>query len=180
MSKSHFTSKMVFPSKKERATSAETVKKLLNCDIENGILTWKVWRLNIARVGDVAGGSDGNGYQRVMLHGKYFLSHRVVWLFANGDWPNSELDHINRIRDDNRISNLRLATASHNALNRGMRSDNTTGYKGVSFCKKHQKFFAQIWYNKGNHFLGFFDTPDKASVAYKNAAVIHHEIVPIA
>lgn len=65
-----------------------------------------------------AGVTDSIGYRVVSIFGKPYKEHRLVWVFHNGIIPNKyQIDHINRVRDDNRISNLRLATSSTNGLN---------------------------------------------------------------
>lgn len=65
-----------------------------------------------------AGGNDSIGYRIVSISGKPHKEHRLVWIYHNGNIPDGmQIDHINRIRSDNRIENLRLATHSSNRLN---------------------------------------------------------------
>lgn len=80
------------------------------------------------------------------------------------------VDHINRDTLDNRRENLRLATHSQNAINRGKHRDNTSGYKGVSWFKRDQKWKAQIVTNRKHTYLGLFDNPIDAALAYDQAA----------
>lgn len=83
---------------------------------------------------------------------------------------NMRVDHINGITFDNRKSNLRLATNSQNSQNKGMRKDNTTGYKGVCFDKEAKKYQASIRYNGKKIYLGKYDNPVDAALAYNEAA----------
>ena len=80
------------------------------------------------------------------------------------------IDHINGIKNDNRICNLRAADDSKNAMNRRIRSDNTTGFKGVMFHKKNKKFVSQIQTNGEQKHLGYYATAEQAHQAYVAAA----------
>lgn len=89
---------------------------------EDGCLTWrqkphsKCWRINS---GDVAGAAKEDGYWRVTLDGSHYYCHRILWKISTGmDPAQNEVDHINRDRSDNRISNLRVVTTWQNSLNR--------------------------------------------------------------
>ncbi len=79
-------------------------------------------------------------------------------------------DHKNGNTLDNRRSNLRLATHSQNQHNKGLQSNNTSGYKGVTFSKTHKKWRANIQIDNKKKFLGLFDTPEQAHKAYCKAA----------
>lgn len=90
------------------------------------------------------------------------------------------MDHINTIRSDNRIANLREATNSQNNFNSPMKPNNTSGFKGVSWSKREGKFKAQIAANGVRMVLGSFDSPEEASEAYKSAAAkLHGEFARI-
>jgi len=91
-------------------------------------------------------------------------------------WPAFEVDHENRIRDDNRWGNLRQATHSQNHANCGTRTDNTTGFKGVQFCKQKQKYIAIAVKDGKRHYAGFHATPEAASVAYEAKAKELHGV----
>ena len=101
-------------------------------------------------------------------------AHRVAWMIHNGDIPDGMvIDHINGIRGDNRISNLRLATRSQNAVNSGMRSSNTSGQKGVYMNKQVGKWVAEIKVDGRRKRIGTFSDIDEAAVAYQMAAEHH-------
>ncbi len=79
------------------------------------------------------------------------------------------IDHINRNKLDNRRSNLRCCTQSQNLMNRGANKGNSSGFKGVSFCKKDGKWAASICVNYKATNLGKFNTPEEAHAAYCEA-----------
>lgn len=87
--------------------------------------------------------------------------HRILMGF-----PPCDVDHVNNNGLDNRKLNLRLATRSQNAFNTKIKSSNTSGYKGVSFCKLTGKWVARIRLDGTYKNLGRFDTPEKAHEAY--------------
>lgn len=144
----------------------DRVNEVLSYDTETGIFRWKVKISDRAPVGKIAGGYTHQRHWRIRIDGHYYLAHRLAWLLINGEWPPQEIDHINRIRDDNRWANLRLASHSQNHANCGLRSDNTSGYKGVQFDKQKNKFLAQAYKDGKRIHVGFFDDPAEAHVAY--------------
>jgi hypothetical protein len=133
------------------------------------------WSINISKTriqaGIVAGNFDGSGYRQVQLQGKKYMVHRIIWELNNGAIPeNMTIDHINQNKSDNRIENLRLASHAENCRNRGLRKDSTTGYKGVSWNKKAQKYSAQVGIDNKQKHLGYFDTAEEAFVVYQKAS----------
>lgn len=79
------------------------------------------------------GSYDKDGYLIIKIKTHQFKAHRVIWVLFNGEFPEGELDHINRIRDDNRIENLRKATRSLNCLNCTRPPNPDTGVVGVYY-----------------------------------------------
>jgi hypothetical protein len=84
------------------------------------------------------------------------------------------MDHVNGDRADNRWCNLREAMQSQNQANTSMRADNIFGYKGVCWHKGHRKWTAKIQVSGERRYLGYFDTPERAFIAYMFAAWKHH------
>ena len=96
------------------------------------------------------------------------LAHRLAWLYVHGEWPAEEIDHLNRVRSDNRISNLRLATQAENKQNTSLRRDSTSGHKGVSWHKRDKKWVAEIKLHGKKHYLGYFNNINDAIAARKS------------
>jgi len=106
------------------------------------------------------------GYQRIGFGGKQYAAHRVAWMLTTGEWPDRHIDHINGMRDDNRFSNLRLATHSENQMNRRPRGVSGKGATQHS-CGKFQ---ASIKKDGTTIYLGLYDTRAEAQAAYRRAA----------
>jgi hypothetical protein len=98
---------------------------------ETGNIYWKISRGIHHSVGAIAGCFDCKGYIIVRLDGKGYKAHRLAWLLHYGEWPSKSLDHINGIKADNRISNLREASSQQNAQNRKVCNNSATGIKGL-------------------------------------------------
>jgi hypothetical protein len=114
---------------------------------------------------------SGNGYpaRHVACAGSYSEGmHRTVMELAKGD--KRHVDHINGDKFDNRRSNLRVCEPIENWWNAKKRSDNTSGYKGVSWSKGNGKWSARIKRNKKRFHLGYFDKAEDAYAAYCIAA----------
>jgi len=98
------------------------------------------------KIGDPIGSINGTGYRRVGMGGKYYTEHALVYLMHHGYIP-AEIDHINGIRNDNRIENLRAVTRSQNQYNKGKCRNNTSGHRGVSWHKKSQAWVIRVMKN---------------------------------
>lgn len=115
-----------------------------------------------ARCGCVAGSVNKNsGYVIIVVYGKSYRAHRLIWLWYHGYMPENEIDHINRNRADNRIENLREASRSCNIRNSSTYKTNTTGVSGVSLLKSG-KYRVQIWISNRKHNVGTFIDFDEA------------------
>ena len=86
-----------------------------------------------------------------------------------------QIDHRNGNGLDNRKCNIRKATDNQNKRNRTKQNNNTSGFKGVSFCKRRKKWVANIKVNNRNISLGRFITPEAAALAYKAATIKYHK-----
>ena len=131
---------------------------------ENGKLYWKVKPSNNVKAGARIGCLEPTtGYRKVKVKYTQTYEHRIVWELFNGPIPEDmEIDHINHIRDDNRIENLRLVNRRENTRNSSIRSDDTSGVVGVCFDKKRGKWYAQIVLNGTRLHLGRFSEKSEA------------------
>lgn len=153
-----------------------TLKEHMNYDEKTGLFTWIKSTSNKIKPGMVAGSQRKDGYVEIRLNGELMLAHRMVWLYLNGAMPDLKTDHINGVRNDNRLCNLRLATDRENATNVKMHADNQSGFKGVFWCKRSRKWIAKICYKGKQLWLGSFNEPEDAHAAYvKASAEIHKE-----
>ncbi len=150
------------------------LKEILNYCPETGIFTRLVSTAHRVKVDDIAGSHNAQGYIRIGVDNKIYLAHRLAWLYMTGSWPANDIDHINTIRDCNAWANLREATKSQNKLNAGMRSNNTSGFKGVTWHKAIGKWQAQAKLKGKNKFLGSYDDPAIASEIYQAYTKKHH------
>ena len=155
----------------------ERLRELLHYDPETGIFT-RLIGVRGAAAGRQAGALDSYGYLRMSIDSKRYKNHRVAWFYVYGKWPAMILDHINQVKSDNRISNLREVTASENVHNTSRMPNNTSGYRGVTWAKKKHRWKAQITVNKKRTVLGHFDTAEDAFMAYAKAAKAIHRPNP--
>lgn len=147
----------------------EKLKGIVNYNSDTGLMTWSTPRKGCV-VGAEVGTITPLGYRSVHLEGYRYLVHRLAWLFVYGEWPSGQIDHKNRDRLDNRISNLRVATPSQNQANKGMRSDNTSAVKGVTWDAEKKKWISAIHVDGKRKFLGRFDKLEDAAFSYSLAA----------
>ena len=143
----------------------QKLKDLLHYDPPTDLFRWRYSPKNGMKPWDVAGNIDRQGYVQIKVGGKVKMAHRLAWLYVYGDLP-EQIDHCNMNRADNRISNLREADNSRNSMNKRMQSNNTTGFKGVTYHKGTKKFHAKIQANGLRKSLGYYETAEQAHHAY--------------
>lgn len=162
------------PNSDRKGLTAEILRTLVCYDPETGQFTRLAAPSRAAgkRAGTLAAPyRNSNGYTLISLGRRWRCrAHHLAWLYMTGEWPILDIDHINGIRSDNRWANLRAATRSQNLQNAGIRSDNTSGVKGVCFDKARQKWLAQIAVGGRRMVLGRFVSKDDAARAYSEAA----------
>ena len=140
---------------------------------KEGNLYWKISPRNNVKIGSIAGAKRGYGthiYKEVMINGRHELVHRIVFLMHHGYLP-MYIDHKDGDHLNNRIENLRAATASQNRMNSAVTSRNTTGVKGVCKGKRDGIWTAQICVKGKRMHLGTYTSIDEAAKAYKEAAI---------
>ena len=139
-----------------------------------GKLYWKVSVARCVKAGAEAGSLNSGGYLQFMYQRKTYKVHRIIWCMVHGSIPEGmQIDHINGVRDDNRIDNLRLVTRVVNNRNRKQGSNNTSGVNGVSWAKRDGKWLAHITLNGMTKYLGYFATLEEAKAARLSAQAGH-------
>ena len=151
----------------------KTLKKYLDYDPETGIFKWKISNSNTVKIGDVAGYLRPDRYIQIKLLNKKYLAHRLAWLYINGKFPENQTDHINGVKNDNRIDNLRAVTNAENHRNRAMPKRNTSGFIGVSWHKRYQNWQVIIQQTSYGYFKSKLDAVAKAEKVYKELG--YHE-----
>lgn len=158
--------------KTPREITQEVLKEMF--DYVDGNLIYKVRPACRVQIGDIAGTVSNRGYLFMVLAYKQYQIHNLIWLWHKGHWPKPgyELDHISKVKSDNRIENLREATRSENNFNTDAQSNSTTGLKGVS--KYGDKYRAHGRLQGKSLALGTYPTAEEASAAYQAFAKANH------
>lgn len=148
--------------------SQERLKELFTYDPDTGYLINRMDR-GKARSGMIAGTwSKRQGYRYIKINYQTYIVHRIIWLYFYGEWPES-IDHINGVRDDNRIINLRNVSQQENLRNRALTSRSQTGIHGVHWRSIRNKYRSYIAHNHKFVTLGHFDDFFEACCARKSA-----------
>lgn len=117
--------------------------------------------------GTPTGTLNKSGYIYIGIKDKRVGAHRLAWFLVTGSWPETTVDHINRVKSDNRWCNLRLASRNQQGYNREANRNSTSRYKGVSLYRKTKwRAYARID-GVGKH-IGIFNTELEAKLAYDN------------
>lgn len=157
--------------KSKNQFDAEFAREMFDYNPETGIVTRKIARKS-GLIGAKVGSHDSKGYLRIDFswwgHRYNVAIHRLGWLIYHGEWPKDQLDHINGIRDDNRICNLREATQSQNNANTRIYKNNKSGHKNIKWESDRQRYGVFIRYDNRLHRLGRFKTLEEA-IAVRNA-----------
>jgi len=139
---------------------------------KDGNLIWRESRRK-ARAGNVAGRKKSNGYCEVHVNGRLHGTHRIIFMMFHGYMPKI-IDHIDGDPSNNKIENLREASIAQNAMNSKKPSNNTSGFKGVYFCNRTNKWVAQCWALNTKHNLGHFQDIQDAAKAVSDFRNSHH------
>lgn len=157
----------------------QEIKKRLYYNPETGIFI-KLLSTNHVKAGDICGYINNRGYTHIGIKNKKYLAHRLAWFYMTGEWPKNQIDHINGIKTDNRLCNLREATNNENICNqRTPHKNNKSGYLGVYYASGSRKFAASIRFNNEKIIIGFFDDPYIAHLAYLEAKRKYHKLCTI-
>lgn len=152
--------KVVYGKLREADITQELLRRIFDYNPETGTLT-KIKYVNGNKRGPYEGraragapATNGSRHVRATIGENNFLAHRLIWIWWHGRAPNGKLDHINRVRDDNRIANLREASDFENAHNKSLHKRNRSGVTGVRWIPEIQKWEARIMANRKRHLLG--------------------------
>ncbi len=151
--------------------TANELNSLLDYNNETGLLTWKIRPNKRIFAGTIAGNKDGYGYITITIKGKSYLAHRLIWIMVYGSLDNNLIiDHINHIRDDNRLVNLRAITKADNARNR-TKQDSNLQETGIWYCKRRKRYVAEITYNGKKVYQKTFKDIDTAIKERKEKSI---------
>jgi hypothetical protein len=152
------------------------LREILEYQPETGLFFWKKKRNGIS-VGQLAGGKDRDGYIRIRIDNVKYAAHRLAWMYIHNDFPKNFIDHINGIKSDNRICNIRDVTRSENMQNL-FKPQGRNIYIGVYKNQNANTWYSKIEINGKQIRLGIFKTPEEANIAYKKAKLIYHPTAP--
>ena len=145
------------------------LKEILKYDSDTGIFTWNKKISSKTVIGKVAG-CLRNGYITINILGTRYQAHRLAMIYTQGYCDSYDVDHINGIKNDNRIVNLRFATRSENKQNiLKKQPNNKSGYMGVDWHKATGFWRATITIMRKQKHIGLFKTPEEAHSAYLKA-----------
>ena len=138
---------------------------------EDGYLVWKVDKSKRIKKGSIAGTANSNGYRLVRIDGILYRVHRIIWLWHYGYLPENDIDHKDRVRNNNKIENLRETSESCNGFNITVRETNKFGVTGISIYKKTGMYYARIKWNYKEIYLGTYKSLLEAVLARYNKEV---------
>lgn len=164
----------------------EILRKLINYDPETGIMVWKhrvagngITDRSANHFNAIFAGRealyhvDRQGYKIGSVLGIHTVAHRVAWAIYHGRWPTGEIDHINHVKSDNRIENLREVCSFGNAQNRSQNRNNKSGFTGVCWNKAASRWRATIRADGKIKFLGEFLNKEDAIAARQTANIAY-------
>lgn len=157
----------------QKSLNVSKLSDLYQYNPDTGEFHWKVSRGPV-KAGDPAGCIGELGYVQLRLDNKTIKGHRVAWCLFYGEEPAMDIDHENRNRADNRISNLRLATDGENMYNTTTPKNNTSGVKGVAWNERKGKWVARVSVGKVRKFLGYFEGLQEAADAVQSFRLTNH------
>lgn len=150
----------------------EQVKSLF--DYKDGNLHWKIARAKNKIKANSIAGSKNKIYNSISIFGKTWSLHRVIWIFHFGH-TNKEIDHVDGNTKNNNIENLREVTRNQNQYNHKINKRNTSGYKGISFDKKRNKWTVRFNVKKTPIYFGRFDDLELAELVAIEARNKYHK-----
>ena len=151
-----------------------TLKQLLRYDPDTGEWFWLNTSCTKIKPGMIAGNVYKHGYRIINIDRKKYQSSRLAFLYQTGQFPERFVDHIDGNPSNDRWINLRESTPSENQFNKKLQKNNSSGQKGVSWCKRKNKWYARIWHNRKTILLGYFASKEEAIKVRKEAEITYH------
>lgn len=153
--------------------------EFLDYNKDTGVFLWKkkpkmVNRPTKCNPGMEAGSLHRSGYKTMTINKKHIQLHRLAWVLCNGRIQTEMIDHINGVRHDNRLANLRLATRSQNLHNSNPKKCSTTKIKNVQWDSDSGKWRVRVRVNGTRHHVGRFDDINEAAKAAADFMLQHH------
>lgn len=146
------------------------LKEILSYNPKTGIFIWRIKKGSRGMKGDIAGCVASHGRRIIKIDSKRYLASRLIFLYMVGRFPKKEVDHIDRIRDNDSWDNLRDVSSSINQRNRPMPINNTSGIKGVRQNQSKKSWGASVRNKKGKRiWLGSFKDKLKATQVRRKA-----------
>ncbi|MCI1050060.1 HNH endonuclease [Stenotrophomonas maltophilia] len=153
--------------------TAQDVRDKYDYNPDTGVFVFRAGK----KAGMVCGAVHPDGYLLIAVKNKCQRAHRMAWLYVHGEHPAGEIDHINGVRDDNRIANLRVTDRRGNMQNQhGPKKNSRCSSVGVGYRPKTGQYVARIQTVGGRLYLGCFRNELDASNAYQAAKKIYHQV----
>ena len=127
----------------KKLPSLDDINKYVSYDPETGLFYRKKPSVS-GSVGDSISQKNNHGYGIIYINGLYYMAHRIAWKIVFKEPGKMQIDHINHIRNDNRIENLRLVTAKENQKNISISKRSKTGFVGVLWRESAKSFRSHI------------------------------------
>lgn len=147
-------------------TNQEELQRMFRYDPETGII-YKKWPTKGEKS---TGCPNSEGYLLISVNSHNYSAHRLIWMYLYNRWPHETIDHINGIRSDNRLCNLRECTRQENLFNMSRSRKNTSGFKGVSLIRSSGKWRSVIKCKGKMTYIGDFEQKEDAAMAYNAKA----------
>lgn len=147
--------------------SHEDLKFWVTYSPDTGEFVWRRGKFKGRRAGTAP--TKTRQYRRVSIESVEYLEHVLAWFYMTGSWPKGQVDHWDRDSSNNKWRNLRDVTPEVNAQNKGHYRNNTSGFKGATYCRRNGKWSAKIKRDGRQKWLGYHPTAAQAHAAYVEA-----------
>lgn len=155
--------------------TVEMVSNIISYNKDSGEFTWMERRGGKSLAGTKAGSVKSTGYVLISLYGHRYRAHHLAWFIINGSFP-SMLDHVNGIRSDNRICNLREANHSQNMMNKRFNKKHSTSARGVYVDSRTGKYRVEVSIDSGKFRSKSIDNlEDAEALSRKIRSALHGE-----